>query len=126
MQWLRTHGELCYLSVVSLTEIAYGIAWLRHRGATAKATRLSTWHQEVVTFHDGRIIQVTIDIAERAGRFLADARAAGFEPDTEDAWIAATADARGMEVLTFNEADFRPMGVSVRNPLKDPPPVRSR
>jgi predicted nucleic acid-binding protein len=63
-------------------------------------------HQEVVTFHDGRIIPVNLDIAERAGRFLASARAAGFEPDTEDAWIAATADVHGMEVLTFNEADF--------------------
>ena len=120
--WLRRNGEKCYISVVTLTELAYGVAWLRHRGANAKAARLGAWHEEMMHFHDGRIIPVDIDIARRAGVLLAITRAAGFDPDTEDAWIAATAEVHGMEVLTFNEADFRPMGVAFRNPLTDLPP----
>ena len=120
--WLRRNGDRCFLSVVSLTEIAYGIAWLRHRGATAKATRVQIWYEEIVAFHVDRILPIDVDIAVRAGTLMAKARAAGFDPGAEDSWIAATAEVRGMEVLTFNMADFRPMGIACRNPLTDLPP----
>jgi toxin FitB len=53
------------------------------------------------------------------------ARAAGVEPDIEDAWIGASAQQRRMTVLTFNDADFRPMGVSVLNPRVALPPDAS-
>jgi predicted nucleic acid-binding protein len=53
---------------------------------------------------------------------LAVARSAGSAPDTEDAWIAATAELHGLQVLTFNVADFRHLGVAYRNPLNNPPP----
>ena len=124
--WLKRNGQDCYISAVSLTEISYGIAWLRHRGATARATRLSLWQEEMLRFHAGRIISVDIKIAIRAGALLSIARAAGFEPDTEDAWIAATAEMHEMQVLTYNEADFRPMGVALRNPLTDLPRDRTQ
>ena len=52
---------------------------------------------------------------------MAKARAAGFDPGAEDSWIAATSEIRGMEVLTVNMADFRPMGIACRNPLTDLP-----
>jgi predicted nucleic acid-binding protein len=123
--WLGRNGRDCYISAVTLTELAYGVAWLRHRGATAKAARLVAWQEEMVRFHAGRIIPIDIDIAVRAGALLSIARAAGFDPDTEDAWIAATAELHGMEVLTFNEADFRPMRVASRDPLTDLPPDRA-
>ena len=124
--WLRRNGADCYISAVTLTELSYGVAWLRHRGATAKASRLLAWQEETVRFHAGRIIPVDIDIAIRGGALLSIARAAGFDPDTEDAWIAATAELHGMQVLTFNEADFRPMGVAFRNPLINLPPDRAQ
>jgi predicted nucleic acid-binding protein len=125
IDWLRRNGDLCYLSVVRLTEIAYGVAWLRHRGATAKATRLGNWLEEVFQAHEGRIIPVGHDIALQAGVLMAVMRAAGAEPDLADALIAATGKVHGMEVLTFNEADFRPMQVACRNPVIDPPPDRA-
>jgi len=121
-EWLRRHGESCYLSVVTLTEIAHGIAWSRHRGATANAARLQTWLEETIDLHGDRILPIDREIALRAGALLSTARAAGSAPDTEDAWIAATAELHGLTVLTFNEADFRPLGVAFRNPLTDPPP----
>jgi hypothetical protein len=88
--------------------------------------RFGAWQAEMVRFHAGRIIPVDIDIAIRAGALLSIARTAGFDPDTEDAWIAATAELHGMEVLTFNEADFRTMRVAFRNPLTGLPPDRAR
>ena len=126
--WLRRNGTHCYLSAVTLTEIAYGIARLRQRRALAKARRLEAWLDEVVGFHAEHIIAVDADVALRAGVLLAVARAAGAEPDIEDAWIAASAQQRWMTVLTFNDAHFKPMGVTVINPrlalpLDAPPPA---
>jgi toxin FitB len=114
--WLRRNGEHCYLSAVTLTEIAYGVARLRQRGAVANARRLEAWLDEVVGFHGEHIIAVDTDVALRAGVLLAVARSAGTEPDIEDAWIAASAQQRRMTVLTFNDAHFKPMGVTVINP----------
>jgi toxin FitB len=125
VEWLRRNGDDCYLSVVTLTEVAYGVAWLRHRGATAKATRLGVWLEEVFQAHEGRIIPGDKDVASQAGVLMANARAAGTEPDLADALIAATATVHGLEVLTFNDADFRPMRVACRNPLTDLPPNRA-
>jgi toxin FitB len=122
LDWLRRHGELCYLSTVTLTEVAYGVAWLRTRGATARAARLGAWLEEIIRYHATRILPVDTDIALLAGVLLATARAAGVEPDTTDAWIAATAKVHDFEVLTFNIKDFRPMGVACRDPIADPPP----
>jgi toxin FitB len=122
VDWLRRNGDICFLSVVTLTEIAYGVAWLRKRGATARAVRLSTWLEEIVNFHEARIIPIDVDIALQAGVLLATARAAGVEPDTTDAWIGATGKLRDLEVLTFNLSDFRPMGVACRDPIAAPPP----
>jgi predicted nucleic acid-binding protein len=122
VDWLRGHGDLCYISAVTLTEVAYGVAWLRNRGATAKASRLGAWLEEVIRFHQARILPVDTDIALQAGALLATARAADIEPDTMDAWIAATATVHGLEVLTLNMADFRLMGVACRDPVADLPP----
>ena len=44
--------------------------------------------------------------------------------DTTDAWIGATAKVHGLEVLTFNMADFRPMAIACRDPSTDLPPDR--
>jgi toxin FitB len=125
VSWLRRNGEQCYLSAVTLTEIAYGVARLRQRGAVAKARRLGAWLDEMVGFHGEHIIDIDTEVALRAGVLLAVARAAGVEPDIEDAWIGASAQQRRMTVLTFNDADFRPMGVSVLNPRVALPPDAS-
>ena len=121
-EWLRRNGDFCYLSAVTLTEVAYGVAWLRHKGATARAARLGGWLEQVMQHHETRILPVDTDIALQAGLLLATARAAGVEPDTTDAWIGATAVVHRLEVLTFNMADFRPMGIACRNPMLDLPP----
>jgi predicted nucleic acid-binding protein len=120
--WLRRNGEHCYLSAGTLTKIAYGVARLRQRGATAKARRLGAWLDEVVSFHGAHILVVDADSALRAGVLLAVARAAGVEPDVEDSWIVASAELHGMTMLSFNETDFLPMGVAVCNPGVALPP----
>jgi toxin FitB len=114
--WLERNSEHLHLSVISLMEISYGIAWLRHRRAQRKAALLQAWLDDVTTFHRSRIIMVVDDIALRAGQLLAKARAGGVEVSAEDALIAASADVRAMTVLTANARHFVPMGVRCLDP----------
>ncbi|WP_428534987.1 type II toxin-antitoxin system VapC family toxin [Rhodopila sp.] len=122
VEWFRRKGDECYLSTVTLTEVAYGVAWLRHKRATARAARLVGWLDQIIRHHAGRILPVDSAVALEAGLLLATARAGGIEPDIADAWIGATGKVHGLEVLTFNLADFRPMGIACRDPVVDPPP----
>jgi toxin FitB len=114
--WLERNSEHLHLSVISLMEISYGIAWPRHRRAQRKAALLQAWLDDVTTFHRSRIIMVVDDIALRAGQLLAKARAGGVEVSAEDALIAASADVRAMTVLTANARHFVPMGVRCLDP----------
>jgi toxin FitB len=120
--WLERHGDGIHLSAVSLTEISYGIAWLKHRGAARKAALLDAWLRDVVTFYVDRIVPVDLGVSLRAGELIAEARANGTEVDAQDAWIAATADLKGMTVLTGNAKRFGPMGVKFVNPFENLPP----
>lgn len=121
-EWLVRNSEHLYLSVISLMEVSYGIAWLRHRQARRKATLLQAWLDDVTTFHKSRIIMVVDDVALRAGQLLAKARAAGVEVSAEDALIGATADLRAMVVLTANARHFAPMGIRHVDPRAGLPP----
>ena len=120
--WLERNSEHLHLSVISLMEISYGIAWLRHRQARRKAALLQAWLDDVTTFHRSRIILVAHDIALRAGQLLAKARAVGVQVGAEDALIAATADLRAMIVLTANARHFAPMDVRYLDPRAGLPP----
>jgi predicted nucleic acid-binding protein len=120
--WLDRNSEHLYLSVISLMEISYGIAWLRHRQARRKTALLQAWLDDVMSFHESHIIVVVSDVAVRAGQLLATARAGGVEVSAEDALIAASADLRAMTVLTANARHFVPMGVRCVDARAGPPP----
>jgi toxin FitB len=115
--WLERNGDSVFLSVVSVTEIAYGIKRARDRGATRKAALLDAWLHDVTVYYADRVIAVDSAIAKRAGELLATAQAGGREASIEDAWIAATADCRNLTVLTDNVRDFLPMRVAYHNPF---------
>ena len=83
----------------------------------APGTRIARTDQEWRTLHGGRVIPVHSEIALRAGDLIAKAKAEGFEIAAEDALIGATADVRGLTVLTENERHFRPLGVTFVNPF---------
>lgn len=120
--WLERNSARLYLSVISLMEISYGIARLRHRHAQRKAALLEAWLGDVTTFHQSRIIMVVDDVALRAGQLLAKARAGGVQVSAEDALIAASADLRSMTVLTSNTRHFLPLGVRCADPRAGLPP----
>ena len=121
-EWLDRNSEHLHVSVVSVMEISYGIAWLRHRKARRKADLLQAWLDDVVAFHKDRIMVVGDDTAVRAGQLMARARAGGVEVSAEDALIAATADLAEMTALTANARHFAPMRIRYADVLDSLPP----
>jgi toxin FitB len=122
-EWIRGNSQALYLSVITLLELSYGLSWLRHRGATARAARLQLWMDAVCGHYTERILPVDLGIALRAGELIAAARTAGARVGSEDAVIAATAEQRGFVVLTGNTRHFAPMAVAHLNPFRELPPV---
>lgn len=100
-----------YLSVITVLEIELGIARLERRVAAA-ASRIHTWlTDEVLDSFSDRILWVDVAVARRAARLhVPDPRPA------RDVYIAATAVAHGLTVVTRNVADFEGTGVPLINP----------
>ncbi len=116
VKWLAAApADGLYLSVITVGEIARGIAKQRRAGtteATAHADALQAWLEGLLAGYAGRIIPVDVAIAARWGR-LCEAH-----PEfATDMLIAATALDRGLTVATRNVAHFLPCGVPVVDPF---------
>ena len=120
-RWLAANGDRLFLSPVSLAEVAYGVARLVQRGATRKAALLQAWSDDVLIFHEARILVLDAEIGRRTGQLLAAAQARGVQPSFEDTAIAATAERHGLTVLTRNLRHFAPMGVACLDPAVELP-----
>jgi hypothetical protein len=99
-----------YLSVVTVLEIELGVARLERRDA-AQAIRIQSWlADEVLDAFSNRILSIDVAIARRAARLHVP------DPRPERAaYIAATAAAHGLTVVTRNVADFENAGVPLIN-----------
>lgn len=100
-----------FLSAISILEIELGTLKIARRDA-AQGAILRAWIDEQILprFAD-RILAVDTVVAQRCARLhLSDRRA------ERDAFIAATAMAHGLTVVTRNVADFKSVGVALLNP----------
>ncbi len=106
--------EEVYLSVVSIAELRHGAERLAPGG---RRTRLETWlEDELPGRFEGRVISIGPDIAERWGVLTARGKAIGRTIPVMDAFLAATAEIHGLELVTRNTADFERLGVPLINP----------
>ena len=104
-------SQLCYMSVISLYELEFGVQKLEAR-TPPEGKDLRQWLSGLVTFYRGRILP----FEER----MANPCAALHFPKTRplrDAMIAATAKAHGFTVVTRDTQDFDNMGVTLINPF---------
>jgi predicted nucleic acid-binding protein len=119
VRWVSSvPAEQLYLSVITIGEIAKGIAKQRRAGATssiAHAEALQSWLEGLLSNHSGKILAVDVAVATRWGR-LCDAH----PQFPTDMLIAATALDHGLTVATRNIDHFLPAGVPVVNPFDDP------
>ena len=105
-----------FLSVVTLGELAGGVARLPHG---RRRRELAVWLDGLQTHFADRILPVEAATARLWGEIDALARSAGRPAGASDGLIAATAREHGLHVMPRNVADFEPLGALVVNPWDD-------
>lgn len=115
VDWLGRSSSYVFLSVVTASEIAAGIAKAERLGAAVGARGLRIWWDSILNVYGERILPLDLTVAVVAGEMLDAARS--FAPGYPDIAIAATARVHGMTVLTRNERHFAPLGVDVVDPF---------
>ncbi len=106
-------AESCYLSTITLMEIAHGIELTQKKDAPFAAT-LKDWYQhQIIPAFRERTLSVTPAIAEAGGKIMAIRTRS-----TADGLLAGTALVHRLTLVTRNESDFSDTGVAVFNPWK--------
>jgi len=105
-----------YLSVVTLGEIAKGVALL----ATSKRKKaLASWLNGLETKFGDRILTIDVQTARLWGELTARAQKSGIIIPGIDGLLAATALRHGMHVVTRNSRHFEASGALVIDPWQD-------
>ena len=111
-QWIENvPSEELYVSVVVLGEIRQGVERIRMRDQT-QARTLEKWLQNVTLHFADRILLVDENVADQWGRL-------GVRQPVPvlDAFLAATALAHDLAVVSRDHEGFRNTGVKVLNPF---------
>ncbi|HXY99801.1 MAG TPA: type II toxin-antitoxin system VapC family toxin [Stellaceae bacterium] len=113
--WLADADEdRVFISVITLAELRHGIERL---AAGRRRRRLDEWlRDELPLRFEGRALPVDVAVADAWGRVMARGEAAGRSISTMDAFIAATAIAHGLTLVTRNAADFAGTVEAIVNP----------
>jgi predicted nucleic acid-binding protein len=98
LKWLgEVDEESTFISVVTITELRYGIE------------RLDGWLQRDLRVRfEGRILPVDFEVANVCGGIIARRESLGRPIEPRDAFIAATAEVYGLTLVTRNVSDFEP------------------
>jgi predicted nucleic acid-binding protein len=113
--WLTAADEDdLYLSVLAFAEIRLGVELLPEG---PKRRRIRAWlDDDLAARFEGRIIDIDRAIAEAWAEIVAHGRARSETPPVLDAFLAATAVAYEMTLVTRNERDMADLRAPVLNP----------
>ena len=117
IRWLAEVDEdRMFLSVATLAELRYGIEGLP---GGRRRSQLEQWLEiELTDRFAPRILDIDIKIADAWGSLLASSMSEGRPVGVMDCFLAATALANGMTLVTRDESDFISARVAVLNPWK--------
>ena len=105
-----------YLSVVTVGELARGVALIHHRGDIQQASLLHDWLTLVVEQYRDCILPFDLETAQLWGRLRVP-----HHENALDKQIAATALMHDLIVVTRNVDDFAQTGVRLMNPFEIQP-----
>jgi predicted nucleic acid-binding protein len=106
-------NENVYLSVLTLGEIAKGVALL---DPGPKKSYLATWLAELAIRYGERVLPIDAETARIWGELTARVRRSGAVLPPTDGLLAATALRHGLHVMTRNTRHFEASGVLLINP----------
>ena len=110
LQWASTVSLPLSISVVTVEEINYGLAWRPN-------AQIRTWF-EAFLGESCRILPITEIIGARAGELRGRFRLAGQQRTQADMLIASTAQAHQLSLATRNVRDFDSCGIPIVNPFE--------
>ncbi len=105
-----------FLSVLSIGEIAKGIALLKDN---KNKRELHEWLQALERYYADRSLPVDLETSHIWGELTAAAQKSGRIIPAIDGLIAATARRHGLHVMTRNTEHFEPTGALLLNPWAD-------
>ncbi len=106
-------NENLYISVLSIGEIAKGIALLDD---SLRKQKLSKWLQDLETHYNQRVLTPDAETCYIWGERTAEQKRQGRILPVIDGLIAATACRYGLHLMTRNISDFQGTGVLLLNP----------
>jgi len=109
LRWARGVSLPLSISVVTLEEVSYGLAWQPN-------PEIRAWFETFLA-ESCAILPVTAVIARRAGDLRGTFRGDGQQRTQADMLIAATAQVHQLPLATRNERDFDGCGIAVVNPF---------
>ena len=111
--YAQTNSNDLFLSVLVVGEVRQGIERLKRRDAV-QAERLEKRLADILTMMQGRILEISVRIAQRWGHLNA------CDPlPVIDGLLAATALEHGLTLVTRNVRDVQRSGVVLLNPFSD-------
>ena len=101
--------ERLSVSVVTVEEITFGLAWKPN-------AKIRAWFNRFLV-EACDVVSITQPIAERAGVMRGELRAKGIARSQADTLIAATAQVVGLTLVTRNVRDFDGLPIDLLNPF---------
>jgi toxin FitB len=115
LAWIDAQAiETLYLSTITVAELRFGIAVLP--SGKRRTTLHDRLERDVLPLFSERILPFDLDCSQAYADLMARAKIAGKAIGKADAYIAATAAARGLTVATRDTRPFEAAGLDVLNP----------
>ena len=109
VEWAETVRTI-YLSVISIEEIYFGLAWKPN-------PRIRTWFDAFLERHC-TVLSVTAEIAKQGGTLRGQLQKTGQTRSQADILLAATAQLHQFTLVTRNTRDFEGCAISLLNPFR--------
>ena len=111
---LAQHDVTLHLSAITIGELRKGLTILPESN---RRSQLQDWlENDLIPLFTGRILPVTLTIADRWGQLSGMRQMAGRPLSMADGLIAATALEHRLIVVTRNVRDYEDLGVTLLNP----------